>query len=412
MEGYSESALVPDSNSRRRTFIKGIGGAGITGLAGCMGNTLGGDDTIKIGALAPNSGFLSIYGQENQRGYDFALNHLDNQILGNGVELVVRDTETSASGALQGARELVGRENVDALVGVTSSAGGPRVGQYLSDEGQVPLITSQVASANARQACHRYLFYPWPSNYQMSIANAKFIGNELGNHVDVDPSSVHYVGLDYEMGQSSLEVLGTELENEGSEISGNTMVPPDTTDFAPYFPEIEGTDADVISGFMPGQQAVQFVTQATDYGLKEDKVLCFLGDTVSILALGPMGEAANRMFSTFWYDVNRENELNVEYKDWYSSNFDDLPPNEAAANAANQLYSLAQGMEEAGSTNPDDVISALEGLTFESTYGEMKYRASDHQTEQNMIGLTIENNKHSKLTEYQSVISDSFCSFS
>lgn len=396
---------------RRRAFLAGASTLGITSVAGCIGGGGGSGGPIKIGALAPNSGFLSIYGQENQRGYEFVLEQIDNSILDRDVKLVVADTESGPTGALGAAQQLIEQDNVDALVGVASSAAGSRVGQYLSDEGQVPLIASQVASANARQGCHQPVFYPWPSNVEMSISNAAFIGNELGNYEDVDTSAVHYVGLDYEMGQSSREVLGQELKKRDSEITGSTMVPPDVTDFSSYFPQIESADPEVLTGFIPGQQAVQFVTQAADYGLKEQKTFCLLGDTASLLSIAQMGEAANGMYSTVWYNSKRENDMNVEFRDWYASNYDDLPPNEAAANAVNQLYSLAQGMEAAGSTNSDEVINALEGMSFSSTYGELTYRASDHQTEQNMVGISVEDSQYQILKEYPSVIGESICSF-
>lgn len=396
---------------QRRAFLAGAGSLGATSLAGCLGGSGGDSGPIKIGVLAPTSGFLSIYGQENQRGYEFALEQLDGTILDRDVKLSVADTESSPSGALDAVKQLVQQENVDALVGLASSSAGSNVGQFLSNNEQIPLVASQVASRSVREGCYRPVFYPWPSNVEMSIANGRFIANELGNYEDVDTSQVHYVGLDYAMGQNSREVLNENLKKHGSEITGSTMVPPDVSDFSSYFPEIKQADPEVLTGFIPGQQAVQFISQAADYGLKEQKMFCLLGDTASLLGLAQMGEAANGMYSTVWYNPERQNELNTAFKDWYNSNYDNLPPNEAAANAVNQLYSLAQGMESAGSTNPDEVINALEGMSFDSTYGELTYRASDHQTKQNMVGIRVKDKQYEILNEYPDVIGESICSF-
>ena len=75
------------------------------------------------------------------------------------------------------------------------------------------------------------------------------------------------------------------------------------------------------------------------------------------------------------------------------------------------FYSLVQGMEEAGTTAPGDVISAMEGMTFDSPFGELTYRGSDHQTEQNFFGFAIEDGWYSSLSEYPDVIGQAQCSF-
>lgn len=386
------------------------------GLAGCLGSIGGaGSDTVKIGAAVPNSGPLALFGQINEQGYEFAREQLGGEILGSEFELVVRDTQTKPSTGLQRIRELVEQENVDALIGVTSSAVGINAIQYVKNEAQIPWITSQVGTNAAREEskfCNRYTFFPWPSFRQMYLANDRMITEVIPNEVDgdVDTDQVWIVAMDFEAGQSARDIITQKVEERGGTVEGATMVPMSVSDWSTYLPEPMNADSDVVTGFIPGSQAVGFINQASNFGLTEEKTLAFAGDTTSPIVLGAVGDAADGMFSTHWWDPNRESELNSTFKQWMNENVEDLPPNEAHANAFNQLYSLAQGMEEAGSSNPDDVIGALEGMSYTSPMGELTYRAEDHQTQLNFIADVAEGGSLTTLEQYPDVIGEAFCS--
>lgn len=407
--------MISSSNSSRRTFLKTSATLSTVGLAGCLGNITGsGSDTVRIGSPIPNSGALALFGQINQQGYEFAREKLGGEILGNEFEIVVRDTKSEPSTGVRVTRELVEEEEVDALMGITSSAVGINTVQYIKDDGQVPLITSQFATNAAREVpkfCNQYTFFPWPSFRQMVLANDRFISEELPGHVDgdIDTSQMYIVAMDFEAGQSARDVITEMAEERGATIEGSTMVPLDVSDWSTYLPDPQNAESDIITGFIPGQQAVSFIKQASNFGLTEDKTLAFLGDTTSPIVLAPAGEAANGMFSTHWWDPNRDTELNNEYLQWHGENVEKLPPNEAHASAFNQLWSLAQAIEAAGSTNTDDVISELEGLEFESPMGQLSYRAEDHQTRLNFIGDVVEGGSLTTLIEYEDVIGPAKC---
>ncbi|MFC7216107.1 ABC transporter substrate-binding protein [Saliphagus sp. GCM10025334] len=395
--------------NNRRSFLKASGSLGVATIAGCVG---GGDDgdTLKIGAPIPLSGPIAIFGQENERGYEFALEQLDNEILSNEVELIIEDTNAEPSTALERTRKLVQQDEVDALVGISDSAAGISVAEYIEEDAQIPHIVSQVGTVEARENpenCHSYQFFPWPSMRQQNLGVIEFIENDLAEAADedIDTSRIHFVGEDYEGGQSALNIMN-EIFN--GEVTGNTMPPQGETDYSSYFPSIENADADLITGFIPGQAAVRFVNQAADYGLTEQKTLCMLGDTHSQIPLSQQGSSANGCFSSHWYDDTRDNELNNEFKEWYENNYD-LPPNDIAVNGFNQLYSLGRAMEEAGSTDPDDVVGQLEGFTFGSPMGELTYRDSDHQTELNFVGFSVEDGQRNTIGNYDSIIGEAYC---
>jgi branched-chain amino acid transport system substrate-binding protein len=387
-----------------------IGGVSLAGCSDVFGNA--GDDTIKIGAALPLSGALDLYGQEGQHGFGYAEEVLGGEILGQEYEIIVEDTQTEPGAGVEAVESLVERENVDAMVGLSSSAVVSSVAPYLRNEAQLPFIVLQGSSPTIREDsenCSQFWFFPWTSSRQQGIAHTRFIDETLPEEEpDIDNSSVHFIYFDYQAGQEALQYFTEEYESVGGEVTETTATPPGESDFATYMPELSDSDPDIIHAFVPGNSAIQLVNQAEEFGLIDEKTLCFSGDILAQVQLAQMGAAADGIYGTHWYDHTRDAEMNRGFVEWYESEYD-LPANDAAANGFNQIYSLAQGMETAGSTDPDEVVDALAGMSFDSPMGELTYRASDHQSEQNYLGFRVQDGEYESLSRYPDVIGPSEC---
>jgi branched-chain amino acid transport system substrate-binding protein len=393
-----------NSASSRRAFLKGIGAASVVATAGCSS---GGEDPVRIGTLNPLAGPLALVGQETRRGIEFTLDQWGEEVAGREIEIIEEDTQSQPDTALERTRKLVEEDEVDGLVGLTNSAAGIAVSQYLREQGQVPLIASQVSTTQARENpdfCNRFYFFPWPSFRQMNIANVEFITNVLPDEEDVDTSRAHFVGSDFEAGQAARDIF---IELFDGEVT-TTMPPQGEADYTPFLPEVANSEADIVTGFMPSQDGIRFVTQAAEAGLPDEKAMCFLGDTTSPLPVAQQGEAANGWYGTHWWDETRDTELNNAFKQWYSENYE-LPPNDLAANGYSQLHPLLSAIEETGSTSTDDIIDTLEGFSYDSPMGELTFRESDHQTEANFFGYRIEERRRVPLEQYPDVIGEAFC---
>ena len=302
------------SNSRR-SFLQASGMAGIGALAGCIGSITGGDGgPLTIGAPVPLSGPLDLLGQETRSGHKFGLDYVDNTINDREVEVVVEDTETNPSVGLQKVKKLVEEDQVDLLMGVSSSAVGLGIAPYLKNEVDVPFIISQVWTTDARENskyCNRDWFFSWASARQGGLANAKFIYNHLESHEEgsIDTTKAHFIGLDYAAGQSARDNFSRDFGNLGGSMTGETMVPPDETDYSVYMEDLSNADADVITAFLPGPAGVQFMKQSHEYGLKDSKAVVGMVDTASPVSTSAAGASANGIYNTDFYAAETENEL-------------------------------------------------------------------------------------------------------
>ena len=67
---------------------------------------------IKVGVLAPLTGVVASGGREMVEGTQFWFDHINNEIAGRKVELVIEDDASNPDVALQKARRLVEQTNV------------------------------------------------------------------------------------------------------------------------------------------------------------------------------------------------------------------------------------------------------------------------------------------------------------
>lgn len=407
--------------TRRRSFLKAAGVAGLAGLSGCTGVIpSGGNDTTAIGCVLPLSGPFTRTGQENRLGLEIAKEYLNGQILDSEFELIFRDNESQPGASVEAAQSLVEDENVDAIIGPASSANGMAVIEYIRNQGEVPLLPTTVSAIGARENpenCNRYTFFLWPSNRHLVPTGVKFI-QKLPNYVDmdIDPSRVHFVSLDYALGQNNLKLLKEEMNKIGGEVVGSTLVPIGESDWSPYISEIAKSDADVVTGVLTWGSASQFIPQAESFGLTDEKVMMFnSGKPVGQFAASTMPKEVPGWFGTHFYNPNQETKVNDEFKKLYNNRDSKILPNSVAGGGFEILRSLSIAMEEAGSTSTDDVINALEGLQWASIFGEINYRKSDHQCKLDFVGATREDTgseipEFKVLEEYPDVIGPAECS--
>lgn len=422
------------STSNRRRFLKGAGSAvALVSLAGCSGDGDGGgtptagdggtegsgtttspsiEGPVRIGLLAPLSGPFSLTGQEIQRGTEMAREHLGGEVMGESIEFVSRDSEGNPSGALEGARSLVEQEDVDAIVGPSISSAGIAVLPYVRDQAQIPIFPTQVSSVDAREGenCTDYSYFIWVSNRHTVPVGVDFI-YDMPDLVDreFDPNAVHFFAPDYALGQNNLELLEAEMSSRGGEVVGSTLAPIGTQDLSSYISELSNSEADVVTGVLTPGMAVRLINQATDFGLPEEKVMMFnSGKPVDQITQASVGSTADGWYGTYFYNPASDSEINQAFMELYPDD-SDLLPNASCGSGFEPVRAIAQAIEAAGSTDPDDMVAELGGLSWDSIFGPATFRAGDGQIELDFVGATRQDTEFTVLEEYPDIIPENRC---
>lgn len=215
---------------------------------------------IKFGYLTPLVGVFAGLGADLRDGWLLYFEEKGNTVAGRKVETITEDTEGKPDVGLTKAKKLVERDGVKLLAGIISSGVAPGVAKYATEQ-KVPLIiTNAGADALTKQAGTPYVFRTSFSNSQNTHAVGEWAYKKGYRKAVI-------VGADYGAGWDHAGGFALTFTQAGGTIVQEIWPPLGTPDFAPFITTIK-TDADVVFNFAPDADALRFVKQYTEFGLK------------------------------------------------------------------------------------------------------------------------------------------------
>lgn len=379
----------------RRGFLGAVGATGVAGLAGPVGTVSAQDGPIRIGAVYLLSGLGQSLGAASRAAAELTVKRINEAggILGRDVELIVRDHEGSAATANQHFRDLVQRQDVAAMIGLTSSgvtlSTAPTVAQLgvpltLTDIG-TPFITEHDEDTYGDNAQGTDVHFRTNANTAINTYAMAQYANE-----NLDVTRVANLGPDYAYGQQCWEyfkafsnALGADYEYVASQFPELGA-----SDMTPQINTVTDADPELVFTSFWGGDAVTFVQQASQQGLFEQATDVFdtLGaDPTVFKALGDnMPEGLS--YSSWYWHSTYDNENNASFLEAWRNEYGDTDtigiPSFTGPSAWSALWMYKQAMENAGGTEPDGIISELEGMEFgDDPRGSITMDADTHQAQ-------------------------------
>jgi ABC-type branched-subunit amino acid transport system substrate-binding protein len=160
----------------------------------------------------------------------------------------------------------------------------------------------------------------------------------------------------------------------------NQISPLGTQDFSQYLTNIANSGAEYLINVNWGRDAVLSIQQAKQFGVIP-KMSLVVPYQIPFLAkeVGPELTAGVYAATDFWWTLEDKYPLAKMFVDAFQKKYNYQP--EWGANNAYMSFAIwARMVSEAGTFYPPDVIKTYEkGETFDSTVGEVHFRAADHQ---------------------------------
>ena len=350
----------------------------------------GASGTVKIGVLQPLTGDLKYYGQQSLWGFYEGLNYKSDEgftadaktgtktatVGGVDFELVVRDTQLKSSRAQSLATSLVQDEEVDMLFGCSSSGAASQVATTVTNQTQVPTMIGPAASADitaSSETCGEYLFRA----SENTAMDARSGGRYVAQNSDV--SKVYLFGADYSFGQAVVNNYRNVLEANDVEIVGEKFVPQGYSEWQGLLDNAEEAGAEgIVAGFTVSTLPQLFTTFLNgDYsyrvfgGFATQITVGIIGQTLQKVLGTPLSmdklEGTNLgPFTTRYHWNQYDNEINDSFVDSYTSAYG-VVPDLFTSGTFTAASSIVQAVEESGSTDGEDIASALRGMTVTDT---------------------------------------------
>lgn len=332
-------------------------------------------DTIKIGELNSYKAipaFLEPY----QKGMELAVAEVNaaGGVLGKKLEVVTRDDGANPGDAVRAAEELTTREGVQVLAGTFLSNIGLAVSEYAKQRKVFFLASEPLTDKLTWDNGNRYTFRLRPSTY-MQVAML------MDAVVDSGAKRWALVYPNYEYGTSAAETFKALLKERV----------PDAVIVTEQAPPLRGIDAGAVVQAIADSQPdgifnalfagdlSQFVREGQTRGLFDEMPVVSLltGEPEYLDPLGADTPTGWVVTGYPWYGITtpEHDAFLTAYKDRF-----DTYPRLGSVVGYSTIKSIAAGIEKAGSTDTDALIAAFEGLQVTTPFGEITYRASDHQS--------------------------------
>jgi len=375
------------SRVTRTRWATAFGAAVALALAGCGGTNGGsGDDPIVVGISLPLTGDFSEPGKGVQRGYEAWAKITNDKggLLGRRIELKILDDQSNADRVVADYEQLIGKDNVDIVVGPFSTRLVVPAARVAEEYGML-FVEPAGAAKEVFEQGFKNLFYAAPA-----VADDHY--NHLAEYIlalppDKRPTTAAYAAMDDPFAQGTAYGLKAKLEAGGIRTVVNEVYPPNTTDFGSIAAKIAASRADIVVGGSQYQDGVNLIValQQLDY---QPKLAAFSTAPTNPEFAAAIGNKTEGILAPTGYTQKAPYPSNVEFVEKYTAQFGS-PPEEDEANAYTTGQVVAAAVTAVGCAEQGEcqkkLVDWLRNNTVDTVVGPLRWDAAGRPQGAHMI---------------------------
>lgn len=327
---------------------------------------------FKLGVVVAQSGNLSASGKRHIDGLQLAIEDLGGTAAGRQLQLLAEDSAGNPEQALTKVRRLVESEKVDAICGFTITPELTAVRDYLHEQKQVTIVSIAGWPALTRDPKVRspYIYRSSFCQGQYEFIQAKWAYEKGGYR------NVVMMAPDYQTGRTVAQIFGDYFKKSGGQIAAEVYVPLDTQDFGPYLQRVlqEAPNADAVWAWFIGADAIRFMTQYQEFGLKDRYPLLGGAEVGDDPYLPEVGEAALGIVSAINYAARYERPENKTFVEKFQKKYNRLPGHLEYWGYITVMI-LAHALEAVNgdTSNKDAFLQAIRNVRFQGPMNEVRF---------------------------------------
>jgi branched-chain amino acid transport system substrate-binding protein len=339
--------------------------AAVAGVAVMAGTNASPAQTVKIGLINSNTGFLAQAGDEMEKGISlYVKTHEKDLPSGVKIELIRRDDTAAPEVGKRVAQELITRERVQALLGIVGSPIAAAVAP-LTAEAKIPLVITNaagVAIPRISPYVARVSFTLWQQAYPLGKWAAQKGWKKAYTAVS-----------DFIPGHDSEAAFTKAFTDAGGQMVGAVRFPPSNPDFVPFVQRVKDASPDVLFIFIPaGGQATAMMKAIKDLKLREAGIsVVSTQDLVPEEELPNMGDTPIDLITSGIYSVAGQRPANAAFlAAWNAEYGTKAIPDFLSAGGWDGAAALFDVIKQTnGKFDGDKAMAILKGWKHESPRG-------------------------------------------
>ena len=351
---------------RKKLCALAIGGAMILSLAACGQSGSGADgdsNIIKIGAIYPVTGNYAYEAEALVNASQMAVDKINEaggiaSLGGAKLELVTGDSQGSADTASSEAERLIS-EGCVALTGTFQSATIQTASQ-VSEENGIPFVITIGANVSLMDRGFEYLYRIQPNAEVFSMDLIEALQSlDLG-----DIKTAVLIHEDSMSGTDNAKIIEDNFDQTGLELLDNISYASNATSLSSEVTRLAELDPDMLISIGYFADTSMLMSEINERGLEFDLVCGVANGAFSDAKfIEDFGDAAENICDmNYRYNPVKESTLEMldEYRETYGTDM-----SVHAIYGWQSIYVLADALERAGSTDPEDLNNALKETSYE-----------------------------------------------
>ena len=326
---------------------------------------------VKIGLLLIDSGPFATHAGLMESGARAAVEMLNAEGGANGrkFELVVQAHSGTPAAAVAAATKLAQQGGVSLLMGQTQSSHSLALVPKLDSLNVLQIDHYAQSNDLMTKSCA-------PNYFRVNTPDA-LTTRMMQDFVKASGAKTwNLISMDYAAGQSFAKAFGDLVGGLGGSVQQSLFSPQGTNDFGSYISQLsKPADALVVTLFMSDGQS--FAKQSKQFGLF-DKYKMIVGNGFATdFQLEAHGDNVLGVYNSLSWTPELPGARNA----LYVKEFERIAkrrPFYTDADMMAALETFRAGVVKAGSAEPEKVRKALEGLKFDSIFGNVEMRGADH----------------------------------
>jgi len=340
-------------------------------------------DVIKVAHVYSKTGPLEAYGKQTQVGLMMGLDYATGgtmMVNGKKIEIIEKDDQGKPDLGKSLLAAAYSDDKAALAIGPSSSGVALAMLPVAEEYKKVLIVEPAVADSITGDKWNKYIFRTGRNSSQDAISNAVAL--------DKEGVSIATLAQDYAFGRDGVKAFKDALKK--AKIVHEEYLPANTTDFTAGAQRLIDSLND-----KPGRKVVFIIWagagnpfKIADLDLKRYNIEIATGGNI-LPAMASYKQFPGMEGATYYYFGIPKNPVNEAMVSMHYKQFK-TPPDFFTAGGFSAAMALVTALKKTnGDTNTNKLISAMEGMSFDTPKGKMTFRKEDHQAMQSMYHFKI-----------------------
>ena len=316
---------------------------------------------IKLGVLIDFTGPMAFAGPVVVDGVKLRLEQANYRVAGRPVELVVEDSATDASIAVEKAKKMVERDGVCFVIGPMISGMRMAVTPYLSRQ---KVLTAAI-HGDLLEATKFGNDVIYPNTVALSsLPVAQYASKDLGFR------TATCIGADYNAGHAYIDTLAAQFESLGGKAVQKQWAPLGTMDWAPYLTNLK--KADCVAVWSIDSDIAPFMQQYKAFGLNMPVVMPE-ANVITSAIVKEKGQTLQGIIGNISYHWGLEYPANKKFVADFWARYKRRPEHHEEHAYVDTSIFLAALEKTKGDTSFDKLKKAILSLKMDTPQGPLSF---------------------------------------